>query len=116
MPGIEDFTRTQGWTFTCGKPSTTYPAGHILIITRSKTPELKVDLTWIDSGPHFDQLLGVPFDEENGRIHGQTSDKTLTVTVTLTADCRLDGRVEGDGLPEPGTWGADANGGWEKKP
>jgi hypothetical protein len=113
MADFEDFLRIEGWTFRSEKPSTTYPDGHTLIITRSKLPTTggAADLTWIDGEKSFDQLLGVPYDAAKGRLHGWTRDERFEVTVNLTADGRLDGTVAGDAQPEAGTWGADANGG-----
>src|SRR3954454_21657415 len=113
MADFEQFLRVEGWTLRDGKPSTTYPDGHALIITRSRIPATgdAADLTWIDSEKSFDQLLGVLYDPAEGRLHGWTRDEKLEVTVTLTSDGQLDGKVAGDAQPEAGTWGADANGG-----
>jgi hypothetical protein len=114
MADLEDFLRIEGWTFRSKKPSTTYPNGHTLIITRSRirTTNGAADLTWIDGGKGFDQLLGVPYDATEGRLYGWTSgEKKFEVTVTMTPEGRIEGEVAGYGQPEAGTWGADANGG-----
>jgi hypothetical protein len=114
MADFEQFLRIEGWTFRNDKPSTKYPDGHTLIITRSKIDSGgdAADLTWIDGQKSFDQLLGVPYDPaDGGRLHGWTSDKRFEVTVDMMRNGGLDGKVAGDAQPEAGTWGADANGG-----
>jgi len=110
MHTIEDYAGTESktWTFAFAYPeSCTYPIGEILTITRSREDENTVSLSWKDH-----EIPGIPFDGTYGRLNGTTSDGfTVTITVVDPAKNKIVGVIQGAGLPEAGTWGADATGG-----
>ena len=119
MAELSDFTHGPGWTIRWTNdpdPNPTYPKDNTLLIVPNASDSNEVDLIWMDEDKNRHDLQGIPFvpSIDGGRLFGTTDD--YVVTVTMTGLKQITGCVKSKSIqPEAGTWGADANGGWEEK-
>jgi hypothetical protein len=126
MANFSDFIYGPGWAIQWAKDSNdvtnpVYPVKNVMLIVPSAQGWNQADLIWVDDKWKRHDLMGIPFDVQNGWLAGDgckdsSDDAIYKVKVEIISPGQP-GKIKGSisptqGIaPVAGTWGADANGG-----